>query len=159
MVTRQVLPCLWMKGLVVTEGSNLSEVEAGEAGAVGGDDDGCLRVSEGFDSFARVFVGADVVGDVGDAVLDELSFNGFAGHASGLCEKFGDGLVGVHGVLSGVRKGPPRGVRDGPFGGVSGGECSGLSVDTVLDEGEVVGFHFDADRVEAFDERGFNGGA
>src|SRR5699024_1721019 len=48
---------------------------------------------------------------------------------------------------------------DGPFGGVSGGECSGLPVDTVLNQGEVVGFHFDADRVEAFDECGLNRGA
>src|SRR5699024_2612526 len=48
---------------------------------------------------------------------------------------------------------------DGPFGGVSGGECSGLSVDSVLNQGEVVGFHFDADRVEAFDECGLNRGA
>ena len=29
----------------------------------------------------------------------------------------------------------------------------------MLDEGQVVGFHFDADRVEAFDERGLDGGA
>ena len=115
MVTRQVLPCLWMKGLVVTEGSNLSEVEAGEAGAVWGDDDRGLRVSEGLDSFARVFVGADVVGDVRDAVLHELPLNGFTGHASGLSKQFGDGLVRVHGVLSGYRKGPPRGVRSGPL--------------------------------------------
>src|SRR5699024_8928909 len=48
---------------------------------------------------------------------------------------------------------------DGPFGGVSGGECSGLPVDTVLNQGEVVGFHFDADRVKAFDECGLNRGA
>ena len=99
MVTRQVLPCLWMWGfLVVTEGSNLSEVEAGEAGAVWGDDDRGLRVSEGLDSFARVLVGADVVGDVGDAVLVQFPFDGFAWHASWLGEQFGDGLVRVHGV-------------------------------------------------------------
>ena len=104
MVTRQVLPCLWMKGLVVTEGSNLSEVEAGEAGAVTRDDDGGLRVSEGLDSFARVLVRADVVHGVRDAVLDEFPFDGFAGHASGLCEKFGDGLVGVHGFFRGTGK-------------------------------------------------------
>ena len=104
MVTRQVLPCLWMKGLVVTEGSNLSEVEAGEAGAVTGQHDGCLRVPEGLDSFARVFVGADVVGDVGDAVLVQLPFNGLTGHASGLREKFGYGLVGVHGFFRGTGK-------------------------------------------------------
>src|SRR5699024_4948284 len=48
---------------------------------------------------------------------------------------------------------------DGPFGGVSGGECSGLPVDTMLNQGQVVGLHFDADRVEAFDECGFDGGA
>ena len=102
MVTRQVLPCLWMKGLVVTEGSNLSEVEAGEAGAVTGQHDGCLRVPEGLDSFARVFVGADVVGDVGDAVLVQFPFNGFTRLASGLGEQLCDGLGGVHGVLSGM---------------------------------------------------------
>ena len=97
--------------------------------------------------------------DVGDAVLVQLPFHLFAGLAVRLSKQLCDGLVGVHGVLSGVRKGPPRGVRDGPFGVVSGGECSGLSVDTVLNQGQVVGFHFDADRVEAFDECGFDGGA
>ena len=98
MVTRQVLPCLWMKGLVVTECSNLAEVEAGEAGAVGGDDDGGLRVSEGADSLACVLVRADVVHDVRDAVLHEFPLNGFTGLASGLSKQFGDGLVRVHGV-------------------------------------------------------------
>ena len=159
MVTRQVLPCLWMKGLVVTETPNLSEVEAGEAGAVGGDDDGGLRVPEGLDSFARVFVGADVMGDVGDAVLVQLPFNGLTGHASGLSKQFGDGLVGVHGVLSGYRKGPPRMVCGGPFGVASGGECSGLSVDPVLNQWQVVGFHLDPDGLESFDECGLDSGA
>src|SRR5699024_236903 len=41
----------------------------------------------------------------------------------------------------------------------SGGECSGLPVDSVLDEGQVVGFHFDADGVEALDERRLDSGA
>src|SRR5699024_187202 len=41
----------------------------------------------------------------------------------------------------------------------SGGECSGLPVDSVLDEGQVVGFHFDADGVESFDECRLDGGA
>ena len=69
------------------------------------------------------------------------------------------GWSGFMALLSGYRKGPPRGVRDGPFGGVSGGECSGLPVDTVLNQGQVVGFHFDSDRVEAFNECGLDGGA
>ena len=99
MVTRQVLPCLWMKGLVVTEGSNLSEVEAGEGSAVTGQHDGGLRVPEGLDSFARVFVGADVMRDVRDAVLVQLPFNGFAGLAVRLSKQFSDGLVRVHGVF------------------------------------------------------------
>ena len=159
MVTRQVLPCLWMKGLVVTEGSNLSEVEAGEGSAVTRDDDGGLRVSEGADSFARVVVGADVVGDVGDAVLDELSFNGFTGHASGLSKQFGDGLVGVHGSLSGMGEARHVVCVTGLRGIVLDGELRGLPVDTVLNQWQVVGFHFDADGVEPFDECGFDGGA
>ena len=117
MVTRQVLPCLWMKGLVVTEGSNLSEVEAGEAGAVTRDDDGGLRVSEGLDSFACVLVPGNVVHDVGDAVLHEFAFNGFTGHASGLSKQLCDGLVRVHGVLSMGRKARHVSVRDGPRAG------------------------------------------
>ena len=159
MVTRQVLPCLWMKGLVVTETPNLSEVEAGEAGAVGGDDDGGLRVSEGLDSFARVFVGADVVGDVGDAVLVQLPFNGLTGHASWLCEKFGYGLVGVHGSLSGMGEARHVVCVTGLRGIVLDGELRGLPVDTVLNQWQVIGFHFDADRLEPFDECGFDGGA
>src|SRR5699024_8117959 len=39
------------------------------------------------------------------------------------------------------------------------GEVRGLPVDSVLDEGQVVGLHLDADRVEALDECGFDGGA
>src|SRR5699024_4371737 len=39
------------------------------------------------------------------------------------------------------------------------GELRGLPVDTVLNQGQVVGLHFDADRVEAFDECGLNRGA
>src|SRR5699024_223564 len=40
--------------------------------------------------------------------------------------------------------------RGGPLGGGgSGGECSGLPVDPVLNQRQVVGFHFDADRVES----------
>src|SRR5690625_189274 len=50
--------------------------------------------------------------------------------------------------------------RGGPLGGGgSVGECSGLPVDTVLNQRQVVGFHFDADRVETFDECGLDGGA
>src|SRR5699024_9545065 len=41
----------------------------------------------------------------------------------------------------------------------SGGECSGLPVDTMLNQWQVVGLHFDADRVEALDECGLDGGA
>src|SRR5699024_1806241 len=49
---------------------------------------------------------------------------------------------------------------DGPLGGGgSVGECSGLPVDPVLNQWQVVGFHFDADRVEALDECGLDGGA
>ena len=121
MVTRQVLPCLWMKGLVVTEGSNLSEVEAGEGGAVGGDDDGCLRVSEGLDSFARVVVGADVMHDVRDAVLVQLPFNGFTRLAVRLSKQFSDGLVRVHGVLSGVGKAPDSSCESRGLKGCGGG--------------------------------------
>src|SRR5690606_4526503 len=109
MVTRHVLPCLWTWGrLVVTEAPDFAEVEAGERGPVTGEHDGGLRVSEGQDSLARVLVDADVVHDVGDAVLVQLPFHLFAGLASGLSKQLCDGLVGVHGVLSGYRKGPPR---------------------------------------------------
>src|SRR5699024_9876924 len=48
-----------------------------------------------------------------------------------------------------VRKARHHSRGDGPFGGVSGGECSGLSVDAVLDQWQVVGFHLDTDRVES----------
>ena len=119
MVTRQVLPCLWMKGLVVTETPNLSEVEAGEGSAVTRDDDGGLRVSEGLDSFARVLVPGNVVHDVGDAVLVQFPFNGFTGHAAGLGKQFGYGLVGVHGgCFLGTGKARHLANSDGPFGGV-----------------------------------------
>ena len=151
-------PFLRIMGLVIAECPQLPEMQAGERSSVTGQHDGGLRVSERADSFARVLVPCNVVHDVGDAVLHEFPFNGFTGLASGLGEQFGDGLVGVHGgCFLGTGKARHLANSDGPFGGGSGGECSGLSVDTVLDEGQVVGFHFDADRVEAFDECGFDG--
>ena len=70
-----------------------------------------LRVSESAHPLARVLVRADVVHDVRDAVLHELPFDGFTGLASGLSKQLCDGLVRVHGVLSGYRKGPPPFVR------------------------------------------------
>ena len=91
-------PFLRIMGLVIAEGSNLAEVEAGERSSVTGQHDGGLRVSEGADSFARVLVPSNVVHDVRDAVLHEFPFNGFTGHASGLSKQLCDGLVGVHGV-------------------------------------------------------------
>ena len=106
MVTRHVLPCLWMKGLVVTECSNLAEVEAGERGPVTGEHDGGLRVSERAHPLARVLVDADVVHDVRDAVLHEFPFNGFTGLASGLSKQLCDGLVRVHGVAFWVQERP-----------------------------------------------------
>ena len=111
MITCHTSPFLRIMGLVIAECPQLSEVEAGERSSVTGQHDGGLRVSEGLDSFARVLVGADVVDDVRDFVLGEFSFDGFTWHASGLREQFSDGLVGVHGVLSGYRKGPPPFVR------------------------------------------------
>src|SRR5699024_10775365 len=139
MITCHTSPFLMMRGFVIAETPNLAEVEAGERGSVRRDDDRGLRVSERADPLARVLVPGNVVHDVGDAVLVEFPFNGFAGHASGLGEKFGDGLVGVHGVAFWVQKRPAtfRYVT-GLSGVVSGGECSGLPVDTVLDERQVV---------------------
>ena len=102
MVTRHVLPCLWTNGLVIAECFDLGGVEAGEGPSVWSDHYRGLRVSEGLDSFACVLVGADVVDDVRDAVLHEFPLNGFTGLASGLSKQLGDGLVGVHGVLSGM---------------------------------------------------------
>src|SRR5690606_39184450 len=102
--TFQMLPCLRMVGLVVTECLDFCGVESGERRPVGRDHYGGLRVSERLDSFACVLVAGDVVHDVGDAVLHEFPFNGFTGLASGLGEQFGDGLVGVHGFFRGSRK-------------------------------------------------------
>src|SRR5699024_11131084 len=106
MITCHTSPFLRIMGLVIAECPQLSEVEAGERGAVTGQHDGGLRVSERADSFACVLVPGNVVHDVRDAVLHEFPFNGFTRHASGLREKFGYGLVGVYGVLSGYRNGP-----------------------------------------------------
>ena len=160
MYTVHTSPFLRIMGLLIAECPQLSEVEAGERSSVTGQHDGGLRVSEGADSFARVLVPGNIVHDVGDAVLHEFPFNGFTGHASGLSKQFSDGLVRVHGAAFwGAGKARHLVDSGGPFGGGSGGECSGLSVDSVLDEGQVVGFHFDADRVESFDECGFDGGA
>src|SRR5690606_7125225 len=97
--TFQMLPCLRIAGLVVTECLDFCGVESGERRPVGRDHYGGLRVSERTDSFARVLVPSDVVHDVGDAVLVQFPFNGFTGHASGLGEQFGYGLVGVHGFF------------------------------------------------------------
>ena len=111
-------PFLRIMGLVIAECPQLSEVEAGERSSVTGQHDGGLRVSERADPLACVLVPADVVHDVGDAVLDEFPFNGFTGHASGLGEKFGYGLVGVHGgCFLGTGKARHVSVRGGPLGG------------------------------------------
>ena len=98
--------------------------------------------------------------DVGDAVFIELTFRGHALDTRGFgpnnyCYRHSGGS------LSGMRKARRFNYSDGPKGDAvgSGGECSGLSVDAMLNQWQVVGFHFDADRGEALHECGFDGGA
>ena len=99
MITCHTSPFLRIMGLLIAECPQLSEVEAGERSSVTGQHDGGLRVSERADPLACVLVPGNVVHDVGDAVLVEFPFNGFTGLAVRLCEKFGYGLVRVHGFF------------------------------------------------------------
>src|SRR5699024_3137902 len=85
--------------LVIEDRLNLRGLVSVPRLTIGTEHDWYAGVAERLDSFARVLVPADVVNDVRDAVLVQLPFNGFTGHAAGLSKQFGDGLVGVHGFF------------------------------------------------------------
>src|SRR5699024_2067072 len=93
--------------LVIEDRLNLRGLVSVPRLTIGTEHDWYAGVAERLDSFACVLVPGNVVLDVRDVVLVEFPFRGETSGAVGLGEQFSDGLVGVHGVLSGCREGPP----------------------------------------------------
>src|SRR5699024_2961689 len=76
--------------LVIEDRLNLRGLVSMPRLTIGTEHDWYAGVSECLDSFARVLVPADVVNDVGDAVLVQFPFNGFTGLTVWLRKKLGE---------------------------------------------------------------------